>query len=264
MPSTSLLIEKGEGVAMVTLNRPDKLNAINEDMKLAFLELVDSIRSDNEIKAIILTGAGRGFCSGADLVSQTVGIPNEDRELSRQEISEPEGIFIFRLAMLDKPVIAAINGVAAAAGLSLALVCDIRIASVDAKFTPMWVKRGMIADAGATYLLPKLLGTSKALELMYTGDTIDAVTAEKLGLVNKVVAKDQLIPQAREIALRWARGPSIAIELMKRAVYNRLRNELESQIYFETTAQNICVTTDDCQEAVKAFLEKREPVFKGK
>ena len=259
MPSASLLIEQEDGVQIITLNRPDKLNAIDEEMKLALTEMLEMIRRDDGVKAIIFTGAGRGFCSGADLAA-----PNVEKVVTRNEITEPMGVFVFHLAMLDKPVIAAINGVAAGAGLSLALACDIRIASPQAKFTPLWVKRGMVPDAGATFLLPKLIGVSRALELMYSGNSIDAVTAEKLGLVSQIVAPDQLLVRAREIAIQWAKGPSVAMELLKRVVCKNMRTELEAQLYYETMAQNICLKTEDCKEAVNAFLEKREPVFRGK
>jgi 2-(1,2-epoxy-1,2-dihydrophenyl)acetyl-CoA isomerase len=264
MSNESLILENdGEGVATLILNRPEKLNAIDDEIRMRLPDLIKEVRQDDGIKVLILTGAGRGFCSGADVAGQAARIAGAAIEKTRQQTLEPVACFLLPLARLEKPTIAAVNGVAAGVGLSLALVCDIRIASEQARFIPVWVNRGLIPDGGATYYLPKLIGLSKALEFMYTGDSISADEAGKIGLVSEVVPHDGLIPKAREIATRLAKGPSVAIELIKKAVYRKIHDELESQLYFESYAQTICRQTEDHKESVSAFLEKRAPVFKG-
>ena len=264
MSDEGIIFEKdNDGIATITLNRPEKLNAIDNEIRIRLPEMIEATCRDDEIKVLIITGAGRGFCSGADVSWQQSRLSGNETKKTRQEIMGSIGSLILPLVELDKPTIAAVNGVAAGAGLSLALACDLRIASEQAKFAALFVNRGLIPDLGATYFLPKLLGVSKALELMYTGDLLSAEESEKAGLVTKVVPHEELMTTVKETARRFARGPSVAIELMKRAVYRRIREELQSQMDFESYAQNICRQTEDHREAVKAFMEKREPAFKG-
>lgn len=259
-----LVFEKEGNIAILRLNRPEKLNALNLAIRQGILESVEKVRADDDIRVVIITGTGRGFCSGADVTRQAARIAGEVTEVSRRDILAPLGKHSVVIASLEKPTIAAVNGVAAGAGLSLALVCDVRIAAEDARFTAAWVKRGLIPDWGGTYLMPHLLGMSKALELMYTGDIIGAREAERIGLVSKVVPGEELMDAAKEMASRIAKGPPIAMELIKRGAYKALYDRLEAQIEFETYAQNICYVTEDHREGVRSFLEKREPEFKGK
>ena len=252
------------GVARLTLNRPDRLNAMTQAMYDGVRMVVEEVERNDDVKVLVLTGAGRGFCSGSDVVvrlsAQAAGqIPMK----SHKEMVEPVGRVASIIRTLGKPSICAIGGVAAGAGLSLALLCDIRIASEQARFGAVWVRRGLIPDLGGTYLLPRTINLSKALELAFTGDLIDAKEAERIGLVTKVVPHDDLMKVTDELASKIAKGPSVAIELMKRGMYRAMDNDLDTQLDFESYAQNICRETEDFKEGVSAFKEEREAHFKG-
>jgi 2-(1,2-epoxy-1,2-dihydrophenyl)acetyl-CoA isomerase len=267
MAYESIILEKSEGIATVTLNRPDKLNSLNHIILQEMVKAIDDVREDDEIKVLVITGAGRAFCSGADLSSEVYGTDPRQPGINRPFRLEPFvsfGTVMKRLRSFHKPIIAAVNGVVAGGGLGMACLCDIRIASEQAKFSAIFVKRGLVADCGITYTLPRLVGTQKALELMWTGDIIDAREAERIGLVSKVVPHDQLMAAVRELAAKIAGGPSVAIELMKKMVYEGLEaDNFSSSIAYEGWAQEMCLLTDDTKEAMNAFLEKREPKFKG-
>lgn len=258
-------LQKENGIAILTLNRPEKLNALTKKMFETDLpEALGKVRKDDEIKVLIITGTGRGFCSGAD-VSELAAGAVVGRGSYRWLLVEPfGGSFVNALSKMEKPVIGAINGVAAGAGLSLSMLCDIRIASENARFSLAFVLRGLIPDCGATYTVTRLIGVSRALELMFTGDVIDAREAERIGLVNRVVPQDQLMPVTKELALKIAKQPPIAVAMIKQAAHKGVANNLEQQLDFESFAQELCLGTEDHKEAVKAFLEKREAVFKGK
>jgi len=269
----NIVAEKEDSIMSITLNRPDKLNAIDATMLDELTKALQDADEDDEVKVIILTGAGRAFSSGADVttvsavVKPSMGqVPSvEPGRRVRLKPFAGFGDVALRLRDLDKPTIAAINGIAAGAGLSFALGCDIRIASEKAQFSLIFVRRGVVPDTGATYLLPRLVGTPKALELMFTGNMINAPEAERVGLVNQVVPHDNLMPATKELATRIAEGPSVAIELMKRAVYQGLEtNNFASQLAYEGWAQELCYETEDVKEGVRAFLEKRKPEFSGR
>lgn len=263
MKYQDIILEKEDGIATLTLNRPDKLNAISVAMREELPEAIDEVRGDDDVRVLVVTGAGRGFCSGADVGGQAARIAGEEVTKSRRSILAPLGIWGFPLVELEKPTIAAVNGVAAGAGVSIALLCDIRIAAQSARFTAAWVRRGLIADVGATYFLPRIVGVEKALELMYTGDIIDVREAERIGLVSRVAPDDDLMKVTRELATKIAKGPPIAIELMKRAVYRDILSDLGTKLDFETYAQNVCYQSEDYKEGVSSFFEKREAHFKG-
>ncbi len=263
MEHEELRLEKAEGVAVMTLNRPKRLNALTMKMMREFDKLFRELQEDDDVRVLIITGAGEGFCAGADVDSLT-SITQLGSDLPRQERLQAIGAFALLLYNLEKPVIAAVNGVAAGAGVSIALLSDIRIASEKARFTMAFVRRGLIPDCGATFLMPRLLGAAKSFELMYTGDIIDAREAERVGLVNKVVPHDRLMDEATVLAKRLAKGPPLALAQIKRAVHSGLMNDLEQQLYFESYAQNFCAGTEDLKEGVSSFVEKREPQFKGR
>lgn len=264
MDYEDLIFEVVDNVAIITLNRPEKLNAFSPAMRRSLRQAFKEVAESDDIRAMILTGAGRGFCSGADVSTQAARFQGAPAVQSRRELLDPIGLFGLIVRNLDKPTLAAVNGVAAGAGFSLALACDIRIASERARFTCAFIRRGLVPDTGATYFLPRLVGSARACELALTGDIIDAAEAERIGMVSRVVPHNELMKTATELATRIAKGPPIAMALAKRAIYKGMENSLPLQLEYETYAQNICRATEDHREGVTSFLEKREPVFKGR
>jgi 2-(1,2-epoxy-1,2-dihydrophenyl)acetyl-CoA isomerase len=261
MAVEGLDFSREEGIATITFNRPERLNAVTEAMRTEVHRIATELRTDEEVKVLIITGAGEAFSTGADAGELTADYsgPIEPYILKR-----PLGWWTLPVRHFPKPTIAAIPGIVAGVTFSLALACDFRIASEKARFSMVFIKRGLVPDGGATYYLPRMVGTSKALELMLMGDTIDAREAEQLGLVNKVVPHDDLMKATREFAARIASGPSVAIELIKKSVYKGATGDLEGQLDFETLAQRICFQTEDFKEGITSFIEKREPKFKGR
>ena len=263
-----ITVEIADEVAILTLNRPDKLNCLNAAILHEMTKAISELNADDGIKALILTGAGRSFCSGADLSEQPYGTDKNQPGISRAEHITPFvsfGWVIKHIEDFTKPVIAAVNGIAAGGGLALALAADVRIASENAAFSAIFVKRGLVPDCGVSYYLPRLVGVSKALELMWTGDKIDAKEAERIGMVNKVVPHDQLMKSAREFAQGLAKGPSLAIEMIKRMAYTALKaDSVVTQMAVEDFMQQVCRESEDVREGVMGFLEKRPPKFKGR
>lgn len=264
MEYRDILVERQDGVVTITLNRPDRLNAMSWD---SWGELVDALRrasADDESKAIIITGAGRGFCSGTDLAGVASQREAPPKEVSRSQKLRSGFLAPYEVVACQKPTIAAINGTTAGAGLSLTLTCDIRIASETARFGTIFVRRGLSPDFGCSFFLPRIVGLSRALELMYTGEMLDAQEALRLGLVSRLTPPDQLLPIATELAGRIAKGPSLAIEVTKRLAYRSLLLELEDHLRMEEYWSRVCQTSEDAQEGVRSFLEKREPQFRGR
>ncbi|MBI2958629.1 MAG: enoyl-CoA hydratase/isomerase family protein [Chloroflexi bacterium] len=262
-----LKLEREGGVAIVTLDRPDVLNALSPAMRYSLVQAIDEVDRDDGIKAMIITGAGRGFCSGAD-VRATLGTASTRKGPvrpcdGRKGLLGPTPLPVQRLCRLDKPTIAAVNGVAAGAGLGIALACDMRIAAESARLISLFVRRGLTPDTGVTYFLPRLIGMSKALELMWSGDEVNAAESARLGLVSQVVPDAELMNVARERAERIAKGPSVAIELTKRLAYAGLDTSLSVHLAYEMNCSYACHATEDFEEGVRSFAEKRKPVFKG-
>lgn len=259
------IFEKEEGIATLTLNLPDRLNALSVGIREALLRATEDVAADDDTRVLLITGAGRAFCSGADVRGLAGQTEIRSGEVGRRGIMGPLSLPVLRLSQLEKPVIAAVNGVAAGAGFGLAMACDIRIASENARFISVFVRRGLPAEWGLSHFLPRVVGAAKALEIMWTGEAIDAREAERIGLVSKVAPPDDLMKETRALATKLAKGPPIAIELIKRAVYTGLEsNNLAAQLGYETYAAGVCVRTEDFGEGVKAFLEKREAAFKGR
>lgn len=259
----AVLFERRGPIGIATLNRPARLNAMSPGMTEGVMEALERMDEEEGARAFILTASGRGFCSGMDLT--TAGETERPRR-GRQGWPRPRPDLNLHTLIRNVhfPVIGAINGVAAGAGLGLALGPDIRIASEQARFIPIFIKRGIMPDFGVNYLLQKIVGTQKALELCWLGDSIDAQEALRLGLVSKVVPHDQLMPAALELAERLVKGPPVAIALTKRAMYRvEAGGDLDSELDWGSFAQQRCMATADFQEGARAFFEKREPVFKG-
>lgn len=252
-----VLYEISEGIATITLNRPERLNAMTPTLRRELHEAVCAASGNDAVRAVIVTGAGRGFCAGLDMKEKRGA---QDIEETVSPIRDQ-----VMLAMRDsaKPFIAAVNGAAAGGGMGIALACDIRIASNTAKFGQTFAKRGLHPDWGGTYFLPRLVGMAKACELIWSGRVIDADEALSLGIVSEVVDAENLLATATEMAQTFAAGPPIAIRLSKRALYRNQDASLREALEFESYAQNICSRTADAKEGITSFLEKREPKFVG-
>ena len=264
MAYEDLLLEKEGGIATITLNVPEKLNALTRKMSRSLPLVADDIAKDEEVRVVIVTGAGRGFCSGADVSAMARGSGTTQPSLYErlQVIGWPHYDVFPRL---NKPVIAAINGACVGGGFSLALSCDIRIASETARFGVAQVARALVPDYGLTHYLPLAIGLSRALELMFTAEIIDAAEAERLGIVSRVVSPDELMKVTRELAAKIAQQAPIPVELTKKMVWRGLFDDLTRQIDLETWAQQICFQTEDFRDSVRAFLEKQpQPQFKGR
>jgi 2-(1,2-epoxy-1,2-dihydrophenyl)acetyl-CoA isomerase len=255
-----LLQSVADGVLTLTLNRPEVLNAITPSL---LDELTDSLRAAaaaRTIRAVVITGAGRGFCSGQDLrAAASAGDGGLDVGAILRDHYAPA---IRAIRSMDQPVIAAVNGVAAGAGFSLALACDLRIAAESATFVQAFVRIGLIPDLASTYFLPRLIGPARAAELTMLGETVDSVRALQLGIVNRVVPDAELAAAASDLATRLARGPR-SVGLTKRALEVSLQNDLEDQLAVEERLQTEAVGTADFVEGVSAFLEKRPATFTG-
>jgi len=246
------------GVAWIRLNRPDRMNAVNGELRSALAAAVRRADRDEAAKVVVVTGSGRAFCAGADV--QEFG----NREGAVSEIRGEYEFLLGRLHAMPKPTIAAMNGVAAGIGASLALVCDLRYAVPRASFVEAFVRVGLTVDGGATWLLPRLIGAGRALEMMYTGDPLGAEEAARLGLVNHVVEPDELEPVVRALAERLAAGPTQALAAIKRSVEYSAHATLEEAMEFEFHLQDVQMRNEDFREGVDAFLEKRQPRFQGR
>ena len=261
-----IIYEKSGHVATITLNRPDKLNAYSEIMVHEILAALGDARDDDEIRAVIITGAGRGFCSGGD-VSRDFQYPARyrgHRMESMLEMRENMHQLVKFLQRFDKPTIAAINGPAVAGGLTLALSCDFRIAAESARLGDTSLKFALIPDEGGAYLFPRFLGLEKALKMSLFSEVYPARQAKELGLVTEVVPDAELIPTARQWAEKLAAGPPIAIRITKRMMYKQLTMELDNALEDAALGTMVANYTEDVKEGIAAFHEKRAPKFKGK
>ena len=257
----TLLHTFADGVAEITLNRPEALNAFDDLMAAEFQEALKSAERDPAVRALLITGAGKGFCAGQDLGA----VRERPGGLSfREHLLKTYNPIVAKLRSIEKPVVAAVNGAAVGAGFGLALACDIRYASESAKFRMAFIGIGLAPDSGTSYFLPRLVGMGRALELAYTNDLVDAATALQLGLVNKVFPADALLKEARALAAKLAGGPTKAYGLTKRAMLRAASGALDEALDYEAHLQDIAGRTDDHKEGVAAFLEKRPPQFKGK
>lgn len=264
MAFTSLLYDKSEGIATITLNRPDKSNAFDDTLIGELTQALKDVERDPDVRSIIMTGAGKNFCAGQDLG------PMLERYKSPQGVSfgshlrQSYNVIVSRIRSLEKPVIAAVNGAAAGAGLGLACACDLRHASENAKFRMAFVGIALAPDSGTSFLLPRIIGLGRASEMAFTNELIDAQTALQWGLVNRVLKADELMLHTRDMAKRLAQSPTKSIGLTKRAFNRGAYVDLDTALENEADLQEIAGHTADHIEGVNAFVEKRTAQFKGK
>jgi 2-(1,2-epoxy-1,2-dihydrophenyl)acetyl-CoA isomerase len=260
-----ILFQVDEGIGRLTLNNPDRLNALSWGSWAEIEQAIAIAEADDACKVVVITGAGRGFCAGTNLVAQGNESEWPDRPFKgREKMMRSRYLATAQIYHCRKPTIAAVNGACVGAGFSLAMACDIRIASEAARFSAIFVKRAIVADTGCTWFLPRLVGLENALKMMYTGRIVPADEALSMGLVSEVVAAEELIPRASALASEIARGPSVAIELMKRLTQDGLTRGLDEQVQMEEYLQQITRDSEDALEGRNSFLEKREPVFRGR
>jgi enoyl-CoA hydratase len=250
----NIIVQKKDGIASITINRPEVLNALNMVTRSEFQNAMNEIQKDSDIRVVVITGIGRSFIAGSDI-----------NELSETKVLDARNIM--RLGEIvdncEKPVIAVVNGFALGGGCEIAMACDIVISSEKAKFGQPEINLGIIPGGGGTQRLPRLVGVHKAKELIFTGDIIDAKDAERIGLVNKVVSAEELDTVAREIAEKIASKSPVAIKLAKAAINGGLRTNLETGLAYEKELYSLALSTQDKLEGITAFLEKRKPNFKG-
>lgn len=264
-PSTGpvLLETIRDGVATLVMNRPDRLNALNSDLSTALNQSLSRIAANESVRVVVLAGAGRAFCAGGDLAA--IGKGREANDIEQlQPILRAGMQAVLTMRTMPQPVLAAVNGAAAGAGMNIALAADIRIASEDAVFGQNFAKVGLFPDYGGTFFLPELVGPSKAAEMFYTGDMIDAKTALSMGIVNRVVPASQLDAEAAALAQKLAAGPAVAIRAAKQVLFGGKREALERTLEAEVQHQLKCYTSEDCREGIRAFFEKRPPKFQGR
>jgi 2-(1,2-epoxy-1,2-dihydrophenyl)acetyl-CoA isomerase len=258
-PTVLVEVDAGAGVATLTLNRPEALNALTVPMKVALLDALVRVEGDAAVRAVILTGAGRAFCAGQDLRERL----EPDAAPLGIEVRERYNPIIRAMRGMPKPIVAAINGVAAGAGASLAMACDIRIAGDAASFALAFGRVGLVPDSGATYFLPRLVGVTRAAELALLGDPVSATDAVRLGLVGRVVPADQLATEASAVAARLAAGAPRAIALTKQALNATWDRDLDAALEAEADLPDAAGSTSDHAEGLAAFIEKRPPRFTG-
>lgn len=260
MGEKAVLFEKSGGIATITLNRPEAMNSLNQALVDEWIEALALAQKDSEVRAVVITGNGKAFCAGGDLFY----LASLKEPIAARKFIEQAGTIINGIMGMDKPVIAMVNGVAAGAAFNIALACDIVFCAKSARFAQSFIKVGLVPDCGGLYLLSRVVGMHKAKELMFTADLIDADTALQLGIVNQVVEPEVLEAVTYAFAERMVNAAPVALGMIKKMINRSGNLDLESTLEFEADMQTICMQTSDHQEGVKAFKEKRAPVFTGK
>jgi 2-(1,2-epoxy-1,2-dihydrophenyl)acetyl-CoA isomerase len=261
--SETVDIAFSEGVLLLTLNRPDKLNSFNEEMHLALRAGFERARDDAAVRAVLLTGAGRGFCAGQDLGDRDPRKGGAAPDLG-QTIEKFYNPLLRLMRSLEKPIVCAVNGVAAGAGANIALACDIVIAAESARFIQAFSKIALVPDSGGTWSLPRILGEPRAKALALTAEPVSAEQAFAWGMIWKVAPDDQFLEEAKSIAIRLAAGPTKSLGMIKAAIQAAATNSLDEQLNLERDLQRVAGRSEDYAEGVAAFLEKRKPSFSGK
>lgn len=258
--SNFILSEHKNGVAIIRLNRPDKFNAFNREMSLQLHKALDAAAADESVRAIYFTGEGKGFCAGQDL-SEAID-PNGPS--LKQIVTEHYNPIITRLRSIEKPIVCAVNGIAAGAGANIALACDIVVATASASFIQAFSKIALIPDSGGTFILPRLIGFQRAAALMMTGDKVMAADAQQMGMIYKVYDDAVFAEESMKFTIGLSMMPTVGLGLTKRLLNEGTTNSLEQQLEREAVIQVEAAQSEDFREGVQSFLEKRKPVFKGK
>jgi 2-(1,2-epoxy-1,2-dihydrophenyl)acetyl-CoA isomerase len=264
MTYQNLTLERDGHIAVVTLNRPEKLNAIDRNLHLEMMDACAELRDDDDIRVVIFTGAGRGFCSGADLTADRTKSENPSRAERLDEYNwvGQQALMIYR--DLDKPTIAAVNGVAAGAGMGLALACDMRVGCENTRFKTVFIERSLSPDSGLSWFLPRIVGVSRAMDLVYTSRNVDADEAYRLGLLDRMTAAENLLADAKELARQIAFWPPVAMQMSRRAMHRSLDVDLDDQLRYETHSIVFARRAPhDVEEAAASFRERRPPNFTG-
>lgn len=275
MAYKAIILEREGPVAIITMNRPEAGNSFDFKLMVEIDDVFRVVGDDPDIRAVVITGAGKHFSTGIDLSMftspQSLAGEQTDEEIigpSADDTTYGRGTVVgavVRMRNISKPVIGAINGAVVGAALSMVLACDIRIASEKARFSMVFVKRGIVPDSGGSFTLPRVVGLPRACEMVFTGDTIDAAEADRIGLVNRVVPHDELMNAARELAGKIAKNPPLAVAMAKADLYRAMtETDIIEQMKVEEKSQDKLLNTEDFMEAAAAFLEKRDPVFKGR
>lgn len=261
-----VLFEKSDGIALVTLNRPERLNALNEGVFAELRKVWRQVQEDSEVRVVVLTGAGSAFSTGADIKADEEGedlLQETNTEVIRRRISLLAHEVAGGLRRLPMPTIAMVNGIAMGVGLELAMACDMRVASRKARFSVGFTRVGLVQPLGAFWLMPRIIGLAKTAELLFTGDFLEAEEAERIGLVNKVVPHEDLNRETMTLARKIANGPEVAIRLDKLMLYKGLEINMDSALELSAAYQAIAFGTDEFRERLQALREKRPPVFRG-
>ncbi len=264
MEYSKLKLEKAAGVATITLNRPDRSNAFDEGLTAEMHEALKQVERDAEVRCVVLTGAGKNFCAGQDLSAFLERYKSPTGVSFRDHLQKSYNQMVVKIRTMDKPFIAAVNGAAAGAGLGLACACDLRHASENAKFRMAFIGIALAPDSATSYLLPRIIGFGRALEMALTNELIDAQKALAYGLANRVFAPEELLPRTLEFAQELAKAPTKSIGLTKRAFNRSLYADLEGALDYEAYLQEIAGRSQDHREGVTAFVEKRAPAYVGK
>lgn len=264
MSDEVMLLERANHVAVLTLNRPHKLNALDGELRDAMHDAIKSVQADDDVRAVVFTGAGRGFCSGADLTSGGRGEPAPPTQNDHLDDLGWVGRQALAVYGLDKPVIAAVNGVAAGAGMSLALACDMRVGSERARFKTVFIERNLSPDSGMSFFLPRIVGYSRAADLIYTSRTVEAEEAHRIGLLDRLVDHDELLERAIAVASQMADWPPLALRVSKRVLQHNVECDLETALRYELTSLSYGNrAVNDRRESLAAFREKRKPSYTG-
>jgi 2-(1,2-epoxy-1,2-dihydrophenyl)acetyl-CoA isomerase len=267
MPFSTILVSLDQGIATITLNRPEKLNAMNELMTAELVQAVDEIAGDDSVRVVVLTGTGRAFCAGADIgrgEGRELVLDESNPENIRRGLNASAPVFSYKLQQLEKPTIAMVNGPAVGAGFGWTEACDIRIGSEKSRFRVAFTTIGLVPGTGDAWLLPRIVGVAKAAELLYTGDFVDGEEAYRIGLLNRLVPHEKLEEETYTFARRLAMNPPVSLRLNKILLYRGLNTNFATALDMVAAYQAIAINTQDHQEGLAAFREKRQPQFTGR